>query len=1102
MYSEKLVSANLDQFALENAWMPTRHTFAEVQEFTEYINNLVKPVEENSKSTYYALTRPITEKRKQEIRRWIENEQVLCGVDYRYWRDNYAYVVNEGGQEIKFKNRRSQDVFDAVVADLEEQGAGIQVLCLKARQIGCTTLVALMFIHRMLFIPNTLAVMASVQKEKSEEIEVKLNTGYSKCPFWLVPQKAPKRSFTNGSRLSIESGMQPKGIAQGKTPNLIHICLSPETMIHTQNGAIKRIKDVIAGDSVITSRGRLMEVYGCVQSPRQDEVACEISLWGNYNPLIVTRDHPILTPDGFVAAENVEKRSFVSMPLRPIRKTVHTVEIIHKKRGSKATQDKVKSEVKETRKIDRQWGWLCGLYLAEGSVKTRATDQRIADVTFSVHQKEAGEIKIHIQEVLGMFQKVALFNSKTSKSANVSVYSGGLANWLADNFGKGAGNKTIPDWVFDAGEEFVKGLLQGYLEGDGHISSKLAQVTCHSISLGLLIQLRDLLASMGYGWSCLYNVPAGMHYGRQCQEQWFLAINGDYARKLRLDMGWKAVDKKVATLPLDDARCSSAPKHWKYSPDGRFVWIQVYENRPIPCESFYDLEVNAPEHDFCTVHCCVKNSEIGLIPNPHNVIEEGLLPATHSNKNLFMVFEGTGSGNVGWFPDFWRDTKKNWPLGLARMCPVFISWPLATDLYPQADWLRQHPVPTSFYEKRLDATRVHITRCESYIRNTPYLAKVVGSDYRVPIEQQWFWEFEYRQARERHSLHQHAARLPADDFEALTGEHDSVFDEEIIMSLEDRIWEINTNGARKRKEPVQVYAITGHSIDEEFEPQESQIDYSKEVIHLIWKSNRDERYDWELVPLLPVDEESEVETFDKLLVFSPPQKGGLYSCGVDTAHGLGHEDEDRFCASMTSVASGSGVDEQACELTSNHFSPAQAVPFLAAMATWYGQVSGNYRGVKFSIEQVEGPGDTCQNQLKIMGFSWHHTPGRLDGKKIKDENKHREGWYSNRTTVPILMDRFVEAVNGGWYEPKSKWLIEELKTLERRANEGGRDKMTHQLNKHDDRIRAAAQSYLNLHTYDDLAARSQRRYAVPSKKRDDGPKLCLSNTFSIGDWRD
>jgi hypothetical protein len=422
-------------------------------------------------------------------------------------------------------------------------------------------------------------------------------------------------------------------------------------------------------------------------------------------------------------------------------------------------------------------------------------------------------------------------------------------------------------------------------------------------------------------------------------------------------------------------------------------------------------------------------------------------------------------------------------------------------MYPQADWIRAHPVPEGFYEKRLDATKAHIARCESYIRNTPYLAKVVGSNYRVPLEQQWYWQIEYVGAKERHALQQHAARLPADDFEALTGVHDSVFDGETIMELEDDIYEVRTDGTKVRKNPVQYYAITGHSILEEFEPQESEIDLDKEVIHLTHTNNRGDRYDWELVPLLPVDEETESFTFDRLAVFEPPQRGAQYSCGVDTAHGLGKEDEDRFCGSMTRVNMGSGCDVQACELTSNRFSPAQAVPFLAAMAAWYGQVSGNYRGVKFSIEQVEGPGDTCQNQLKIMGFNWHHTPGRLDGKKVKDENKHREGWYSNRTTVPILMDRFVEAVNGGWYIPYSKWLIEELKTLERHAADGGRDKMTHAKNKHDDRIRAAAQSYLNMHTYDDLSARSQKRYNVPSKKKTDPNKgRCMSNTFSVGDW--
>ena len=101
------------------------------------------------------------------------------------------------------------------------------------------------------------------------------------------------------------------------------------------------------------------------------------------------------------------------------------------------------------------------------------------------------------------------------------------------------------------------------------------------------------------------------------------------------------------------------------------------------------------------------------------------------------------------------------------------------------------------------------------------------------------------------------------------------------------------------------------------------------------------------------------------------------------------------------------------------------------------------------------------------------------------------------------MNRFVEAVNGGWYEPRSKWLIEELKTLERHAVDGGQDKMIHQKNKHDDRVRAAAQSYLNMHTYDDLSARSQKRYNVPQKKEADPNKgRCRDNMVSIGSWKD
>lgn len=705
----------MDSFAAENGWMPTHHTKAQIDEFKAYVDSLVK-IESNSKNAYVSLTRSLTERRAKEIRRWVENEQVLCSLDASYWEKNYSFVCDEKGQIFKFKNRKSQEVFDSVIADFDEKQTAIQIICLKGRQVGITTKVALKFIHRMLFIPHTQAVMASVQKDKSDLIERILDTAYTRCPWWLVPRRLPKKMFANGSILSIQSGMQPTGIAQGWTPQLIHI------------------------------------------------------------------------------------------------------------------------------------------------------------------------------------------------------------------------------------------------------------------------------------------------------------------------------------------------------------------------------------------------SEVSLIPNPKNVIEEGLLPATHPSRNLFMVFEGTGAGNVGWFPDFWRDSKKNWPLGLARMCPVFIPWAMATDLYPQEDWLRGSPVPVNFFEKRLDATKKHVSRCETYIRNTPYLAKVAGANYRMPIEQQWYWEFEYRQAKERHTLQKFAARMPADDFEALTGVHDSVFDPEVVQEVEDHIYEvIGTQKIRKRT--LQAYAITGHSIDEKFDPEESRIDDTKPAIALTWKSHRGERYDWNLIPIKEVNEDIESETLDLLLVYEPPVRGAMYSCGIDTAHGLGKEDEDRTCISICRNRSGSEFDSQPCELTSNRLNPAQTVPFSAAIATWYGEMMDDYRGVKFAIEQVEGPGDTCQNQLKIMGFNHHHKPGRYDGKKVRDVNKNREGWYSNRVSVPILMTRFIEAINGGWYKPSSKYLIEECKTLERHIVDGGKDKMVHRQGQHDDRVRAAAQAYFTVHDLDDLADRAQKKYASPVRKRSregDG----RAGLVSVGSWED
>jgi hypothetical protein len=688
MYAPALIDEKLRKFAAASGWEPQYHSIAQVDEFNDYIKRITK-VEATSRRQTFDMTKRLTQERIDWVTRFIRNEHVLCSSDQQYWATRYGWICNEAGEIQRFSPRKSQEVFHSVVARFESLLVAIELLVLKGRQVGITTEAALKFLHRMLFIPHTQAVMASAKAEKSELIGRILKICFEHQPWWLVPAQTSERvgrlmEFANGSVLSIQSGMQATGIAQGWTPTCIHI------------------------------------------------------------------------------------------------------------------------------------------------------------------------------------------------------------------------------------------------------------------------------------------------------------------------------------------------------------------------------------------------SELADIPNPKKTIEEGLLPATHPTRKLLQIHEGTGGGSTGWLADTWRASKEDFPRGLARFCPTFISWPLATDLYPEADWLKKFPIPDGWTP--LPETRKHVRRCELYIRSTDYLAAICGPDWEMPREQQWFYDFNYRAHAKKHTLKIWLSQMPADDYEALTGKNDLVFDNEVIEVRDV-----------ERERGYDIYAIAGNAIDDGFDVDTHLIDYERERIIVEWDSYRGNRYHWTLIPLLPFDERDERYAFDKLLVYDPPKDGRDYSCGIDTADGLGHEDEDRCCICLTQNATGNHPDIQVAEFTSNRINPPQTVGFAAAIAAWYGPSCRDPRGVKFCIEQRERPGDDCQLQLKLMGFSYQHLMTRYDSKKVGEKYGVKEGWYSNAWSVPFLMNRFVDAVNGGWYKPNSKYLIAELKDLERKISAAGRTKLEHQSGKHDDRIRAAAHSYITRHHLDVLQERSTKTYNPKSR---------------------
>lgn len=465
---------------------------------------------------------------------------------------------------------------------------------------------------------------------------------------------------------------------------------------------------------------------------------------------------------------------------------------------------------------------------------------------------------------------------------------------------------------------------------------------------------------------------------------------------------------------------------------------------------------------------CAHISEVCDYPNPVVLIDEGLFHAVHSSPAVFLVLESTGNGNVGWWPDTWKDAKAYFDLGRARLCPVFIPWHMADDLYPKEDWLKKYPMP-QLWEPAKD-TIAHAKKCQAYIRNTPRLARILGEDWELPRHQMWYWEFNYEEHKRKHIEKSWLQQMPADDYEALQSKNEQVFDQERIEVI----------GAQREKN-YEVFGIVGEGIDEQHEPDVSIVDYEKPRIEIEWQTPRGTVLEWMLVPLKPFDEEDENKAMGKLLVFERPIEGCDYSMGGDLSDGVGG---DRSVTGANRIGINSQPDVQACEFCSDTVSTVQAAAFMACIGAWYGQGIPNYGKPLMAIEQTRKPGDDAQNQLIRMGFTRHFKFHRLDGKRPEEDERrsNRMGWYSNAWSRPYMFGRGIDAVEGNWLKVNSPYCLKEFQQLEKRYTSEDRSRMEHQKGKHDDRVFQIFIAYVIAHTRDVMAERQKIRYSQPSGK--------------------
>src|SRR5258706_11014118 len=107
MYHPRIIESKLTEFAAKNGWMPERRSLEAVNELKSEIAAITE-TRSNQKNTYITIKQSLTSARMKEIKRKIENEQVMCAVDQQYWATRYAFICNAEGEIFKYIPRKSQ----------------------------------------------------------------------------------------------------------------------------------------------------------------------------------------------------------------------------------------------------------------------------------------------------------------------------------------------------------------------------------------------------------------------------------------------------------------------------------------------------------------------------------------------------------------------------------------------------------------------------------------------------------------------------------------------------------------------------------------------------------------------------------------------------------------------------------------------------------------------------------------------------------------------------------------------------------------------------------------------------------------------------------
>jgi DNA-directed RNA polymerase beta' subunit len=221
------------------------------------------------------------------------------------------------------------------------------------------------------------------------------------------------------------------------------------------------------------------------------------------------------------------------------------------------------SHIPESIPLDAEFGFFAGVYLAEGmsnSTQINITNNDVYYLTKVSKLMDQWNVGHHTVCEQRFCETTGIKGTSTS----LVIHSTLLATVMKTMFGRVSYEKSIPDWVFQAPDDFIKGLIDGYISGDGTVDKQSLSIRATSCSHQLLRKLRCLLTRYGIFGTISSKMPEQKNF-KSVSMHYILSLRVDYSvifaniftltskkKQEKIDEYMKKPQKGVPLVSLND----------------------------------------------------------------------------------------------------------------------------------------------------------------------------------------------------------------------------------------------------------------------------------------------------------------------------------------------------------------------------------------------------------------------------------------------------------------------------------------------------------------------------------------------------------------------